>query len=105
MFGTRHATSFSGQNSLPRIGKLTHVTGRFRREDQICFAIIGQKKTKFSCCTHILLGIENAYLTHCSHARLYFLYLVRAGLPAAAGAENFVSTKTFCMPSSFFSNL
>lgn len=36
---------------------------------------------------------------------LYFVYVVNAGLPAAAGAENFVSTNTFCIPSSFFSNL
>jgi hypothetical protein len=35
----------------------------------------------------------------------YLLYLVKLGLPAHGGAENLVSTKTFCIPSSFFSNL
>lgn len=38
-------------------------------------------------------------------ARPTYWNLVRGGLPTQAGWENFVSTKTFCMPSSRASNL
>jgi hypothetical protein len=37
--------------------------------------------------------------------RYTYWNLFSAGEPEAAGAENLVCTKTFCIPSSFFSNL